>query len=149
MSSNQLKPLRFMLIAILVLLFFQYELGIQVNFSNLAAIPPFGFFIPQISDALHQAGSVALIHAIVGAWLVILAAINLILSLRSKVRSAQVYGVLSFISMIFAAGGGLFFVLSGFQSDNASHTMATNFLLCFVLLFLELYSIKPEKAKVN
>ena len=74
MSSNQLKPLRFMLIAILVLLFFQYELGIQVNFSNLAAIPPFGFFIPQISDALHQAGSVALIHAIVGAWLVILAA---------------------------------------------------------------------------
>ena len=51
--------------------------------------------------------------------------------------------------MIFAAGGGLFFVLSGFQSDNASHTMATNFLLCFVLLFLELYSIKPEKAKVK
>ena len=149
MSSNQLKPLRFMLMAILVLLFFQYELGIQVNFSNLAAIPPFGFSIPQISDALHQAGSVALIHAIVGAWLVILAAINLILSLRSKVRSAQVYGVLSFISMIFAAGGGLFFVLSGFQSDNASHTMATNFLLSFVLFFLELYSIKPEKMKAN
>jgi hypothetical protein len=149
MSSNQLKPLRIMLIAILVLLFFQYELGIQVNFSNLAAIPPFGFSIPQISDALHQAGSVALIHAIVGAWLVILAAINLILSLRSKVRSAQVYGVLSFMSMIFAAGGGLFFVLSGFQSDNASHTMATNFLLSFVLFFLELYSIKPEKVKAN
>jgi len=90
-----------------------------------------------------------LIHAIVGAWLVILAAINLLLSLRSKVRSAQVYGILSFLSMLFAAGGGLFFVLSGFQSDNASHTMATNFLLSFVLLFLELYSIKPEKAKVN
>jgi hypothetical protein len=138
-----------MLIAILVLLFFQYELGIQVNFSNLAAIPPLGFSIPQISDALHQAGSVALIHAIVGAWLVILAAINLILSLRSKVRSAQIYGVLSFISMIFAAGGGLFFVLSGFQSDNASHAMATNFLLSFVLFFLELYAIKPEKVKVN
>ena len=149
MSSNPLKPLRVMLIAILILLFFQYELGITVNFSNLPSIPAFGFSILQISDALHQAGSAALIHAILGAWLVILAAINLILSLRSKVRSAQVYGVLSFLSMIFAGGGGLFFVLSGFQDDNASHAMATNFLLCFVLLFLELYSIKPEKAKVN
>jgi len=95
-----------MLIAILILLFFQYELGIQVNFSNLAAIPPFGFSIPQISNALHQAGGMALIHAIVGAWLVILAAINLILSLISKVRSAQVYGVLSFVSIVFAAGEG-------------------------------------------
>ena len=149
MPSNSLKPLRILLIAILILLFFQYELGIQVNFSNLAAISPFGFSIPQISDALHQAGSLAWIHAIVGAWLVILAAINLILSLRSKVRSARVYGVLSFVSIVFAAGGGLLFVLSGFQSDNASHTMATNFLLSFVLFFLELYAIKPEKEKVN
>ena len=149
MSSNQLKPLRIMLIAILILLFFQYELGIQVNFSNLAAIPPFGFSIPQISDVLHQAGGVALIHAILGAWLVIFSIVSLILSLRSKIRSAQVYGVLSFVSIVFAAGGGLLFVLSGFQSDNASHTMATNFLLSFVLFFLELYAIKPEKAKVN
>ncbi|HEY9152501.1 MAG TPA: hypothetical protein VIN60_06410 [Anaerolineales bacterium] len=149
MPSNPLKPLRILLIVILILLFFQYELGIQVNFSNPAAIPPFGFSIPQISDVLHQAGSVALIHAILGAWLVILTAVNLILSLRSKVKSAQIYGALTFLSMIFAAGGGLFFVLSGFQSDNASHTMATNFLVSFVLLFLELYAIKPEKAKVN
>jgi len=48
MSSNPLKPLRIMLIAILILLFFQYELGIEVNFSNPASIPPFGFSIPQI-----------------------------------------------------------------------------------------------------
>ncbi len=149
MSSNSLKSLRVMLIAILILSFSQYELGISVNFANPAAIPPFNFSTASFLNALNGVGSVALIHAIVGGLLLLLALINMVMALGSKVRSAQVYGVLSFITMIFAAGGGFFFVLSGFQSDNASHAMATNFLLFFVLFFLELYAIKPEKAKVN
>jgi hypothetical protein len=149
MSSNPLKPLRVTVIVILFLLFIQYEFGMAVNIANPASIPPFSFSIPQISDALHQAGGVALIHAILGAWLVIFSIISLILSLRSKLRSAQVFGTLSFLAIIFAAGGGLFFVLSGFQSDHASHAMATNFLLSFALFFIELYVIKPEKAKAN
>ncbi|MFZ1043601.1 MAG: hypothetical protein WCA79_05230 [Anaerolineales bacterium] len=143
MSSNPLKPLRILLIAILVLLFLQYELGMAVNIANPAAIPPFNFSAAGFLNALNGVGSIALIHAIVGGLLLLLALINMVMTLRSKVRSAQVYGVLSFLTMIFAAGGGYFFVLSGFQSDNASHTMATNFLLSFVLLFLELYAIKP------
>ena len=149
MSSNPLRPLRALVIAILILLFFEYELGITVNFANPAAISPFSFSVTSFLNALNGVGSVALIHAILGGFLFLLALVNMIMALRSKVRSAQVYGVLSFLSMIFATGGGYFFVLSGFQSDNASHAMATNFLLSFVLLFLELYSIKPEKAKVN
>ena len=149
MSSNPLKPLRVMLIAILVLLFFQYELGMAVNIANPASIPPFNFSTTAFLNALNGVGSVALIHAIVGCLLLLLALVNMVMALQSKVRSAQVYGVLSFVSMIFATGGGFYFVLSGFQSDNASHTMATNFLLSFVLLFLELYAIKPEKVKVN
>ena len=147
MSSNSLKPLRILLIATLILLFFQYESGITVNFANPASIAPFDFSIVAFLNALNGVGSVALIHAIVGGLLLLLELVNMVMALRSKVRSAQVYGVLSFITMIFAAGGGLYFVLSGFQSDNASHAMATNFLLSFVLLFLELYAIKPEKAK--
>jgi len=149
MSSNPLRPLRVMSIAILILLFFQYELGITVNFANPAAIAPFNFSAAGFLNALNDIGSIALIHAIIGGLLLLLALINMVMSLRSKVRSAQVYGVLSFVTMIFAAGGGYFFVLSGFQSDNASHAMTTNFLLSFVLFFLELYAIKPEKAKVN
>lgn len=149
MSSNPLKPLRVMLIAILILSFLQYELGIAVNFANPAAIAPFNFSVSGFLNALNGIGVVALIHAIVGGLLLLLALINMLMAWRSKVRSAQVYGVLSFLSMTFAAGGGLYFVLSGFQNDNASHTMATNFLLSFVLLFLELYSIKPEKAKAS
>ena len=149
MSSNSLKPIRALLIAILILLFLQYELGIAVNFTNPSSISPFTFSVAGFSNALNGIGSIALIHAILGGILFLLALINMVMALRSKVRSAQVYGVLSFLTMIFAAGGGYFFVLSGFQSDNASHTMATNFLLSFVLLFLELYAIKPGKAKVN
>jgi len=149
MSSNQLKPLRVVLIAILIVLFFQYELGITVSFANPAAIAPFSFSTAGFLNALNGVGSVALIHAIVGCLLLLLALINMVMALRSKVRSAQVYGVLSFVSMIFATGGGFYFVLSGFQSDNASHAMASNFLLSFVLFFLELYAIKPDKTKVN
>ena len=133
----------------LIMLFFQYELGITVNFANPAAISPFNFSVSGFLNALNGIGSVALIHAIVGCIVLLLALVNMVMALGSKVRSAQVSGVLSFITMVFATGGGLFFVLSGFQSDNASHTMATNLLLSFVLLFLELYAIKPEKAKVN
>ena len=149
MPSNQLQALRAMLIAIFVLLFFQYELGITVNFANPASISPFSFSIPGFLNALSGVGSVALIHAGVGGLLVLLALINMVMALRSKIRSAQVYGVLSFLSMVFAAGGGLFFVLSGFQDDHASHAMATNFLISFVLFFLELYVIKPEKAQAH
>jgi hypothetical protein len=57
---------------------------------------------------------------------------------------------MSFIGIAVAAGGGLFFVLSGFQNDHASHAMATNFILSFVFLFLELYTMKPDsKAKAD
>ena len=149
MLTSPLKSLRVLVIVILVLLVVQYEFGMAVNIANPPSIAPFGFSIPKISDALHQAGSVALIHAILGAWLVILSAITLILSFRSKIRSVQIYGALSFLTIVFAAGGGLFFVLSGFQNANASHTMATNFILSFALFFLELYAIKPEKPKTN
>ena len=147
MAAKPLKALRIFVIVILVLMALQYEFGMAVNIANPPSISPFSFSIPQISDALHQAGDVALIHAILGAWLVILSIPSLILSLRSGLRSAQVLGVLSFLTVVFAAGGGLFFVLSGFQDDHASHTMATNFLLSFAFFFLELYAIKP--AKVN
>ncbi|HUI88664.1 MAG TPA: hypothetical protein VLX61_08035 [Anaerolineales bacterium] len=146
MSSTRLKALRILVVAILVLLAVQYEFGMAVNMANPPSLSPFSFSIPQISDALHHAGEIAWIHAILGAWLVILSIPSLILSLRSGLRSAQVLGVLSFLTVVFAAGGGLFFVLSGFQDDQASHTMATNFLLSFAFFFLELYAIKPAKG---
>ena len=150
MSSNQLKPLRITAMVMLVLLFLQYELGMATIMANPPSIPPFGFSFTAFRSALDQVGVVALLHAGLGGWLVIFSVINLILALRTKIRSAQIFGVLSFLSVVFAAGGGLFFVLSGFQNDHASHAMATNFILSFAFSFLELYAIKPDsKSKTN
>ncbi len=149
MTTN-LKPLRILVIVILALLAIQYEFGMAVNIANPPSIPPFSFSFSAFRSALDQAGVVALLHAGLGGWLVIFTVINLILTLRTRVKSVQVFGVLSFISIASAAGGGLFFVLSGFQNDHASHAMATNFLLSFALFFIELYLIKPNsKSKVN
>ena len=73
----------------------------------------------------------------------ILSLVTLILALASKIRSVQVFGVLGFLSMALAATSGVLFVLSGFQNDNYSHGMATNFILTFGFYFLELYFLKP------
>ncbi len=150
MTTHPLKPLRIWVIVILVLLAIQYEFGMAINIANPPSISPFGFSFAAFRSALDQVGIVALLHASLGGWLVIFSVINLILALRTNIRSVQIFGVLSFLSTLFAAGGGLFFVLSGFQDDHASHAMATNFILSFALFFLELYAIKPEsKPETN
>ncbi len=142
MQTNRLKALRILLIIILVLLGLQYELGMIVNMSNPAAIPPFPFSRPAVDDALHSVGPAAMVHAETGVLLMLLSLIIMIVSLLSHRRGAQVFGVLGLLSILFAAYGGLSFVLSGFQNDGSSHNMATNMLLSFTLYFLELYVLK-------
>ena len=149
MPSSHLKLLRFMLIVLLVLLFVQYEFGIATIIANPASVPPFDFSLTAVWSALQQAGAVATLHATIGIALIIAAIINLILALRASIRRVQVFGVLSFLSIAIAAGGGLFFVLSGFQDDNASHTMATNFMLAFTFAFIELYYTRSVVSQQN
>ena len=139
MPSSPLKHLRVITLVMIVSLFLQYELGIATIIANPASIPPFGFSIISFRNALEQVGGVALLHAGFGGWLGIVSVVNLVLALRTKIRKVQIFGILSFLSIVIAAGGGLFFVLSGFQNDNASHAMATNFILSFTFSFIELY----------
>ncbi len=144
MKSNQFRSLRVMVVVILVLLTIQYELGMDVNFSpNLPELAPFGFSLAKISDALHQAGVIALTHAGLGSLLILLSILTAILAVGSKVRRVQIFGLLGFLSITFAATGGVLFTLSGFQQDNYSLMMASNFLLAFIFYFLELYFLKP------
>ncbi len=150
MTTKRLTALRVMVIPILALLGIQYELGIAVNMADSASIPPISFSIPNVSDALHGVGSVALWHAGLGGTLAILSLIGVVMSLMSKVRSLQIFGTLGFLSMLLAATGGLLFVVSGFQDDGYSHAMATNFILTFSFYFLELYFLKPDsRAQKN
>ncbi len=142
MSSKLVKPLRILVIIILVMLALQYELGITVIMSNPPSINPFPFSIQAVSQALHGVGTVAVVHAAWGGLLVIMALVVMVVSLLSRRRGAQIFGSLAFLSILSAAYGGLSFVLSGFQDDNNSHNLATNLLLSFALYFIELYVLK-------
>lgn len=145
MKSNQFGSLRVMVVIILVLLTIQYELGMDVNFSpNLPELSPFGFSLARISDALQRAGSVALAHAGLGSFLILLSGLTAILAVKSGIRSVQVFGLLGLLSITFAAAGGVLFTLSGFQQDDYSLAMASNFILAFIFYFLELYLLKPN-----
>ena len=150
MPTNRIKGLQVTVIILLVLLAIQYEFGMAANLSNLPSLSPFGFSFPNIVGALNQAGLVTLIHAALGTVLTVLALIALVLALVSKIRSVQVFGVLGFLSMTLAEICGVLFVLSGFQDNNYSHGMATNFILAFGFYFIELYFLKPtSKTKAG
>ncbi len=150
MKSNQFKSLRMMVMITLILLTLQYEFGMAINLSpNLPELAPFGFSLTKISDALHLAGPMALVHAGLGSLLTILSILTLFLSLRSKIRSVQIFGSLSFLTMLVAIIGGILFTLSGFQEDHYSMTMASNFILTFIFNFLELYFLKPTPKTSN
>lgn len=143
MSTNLFKGLRVTVVTLIVFLAFQFELGMAINLSNPPNIPPISFSLSNVLGALNQVGSVALLHAVLGTVLTILALITLVLAMASGIRSVQIFGVLGFLSMSLATISGLLFVLSGYQNDHYSHGMATNFILSFVFYFLELYFLKP------
>lgn len=134
---------RVFVIILLVLFAIQFELGMAVNLApTLQNTPAFRFSIQPVMQALQSVGFVAMLHAGNAILLLILALINMITSLTSRVRMAQVFGTLGFISTVLAAYGGIAFTLSGFQDDGFSHAMASNFILAFIFYFLELYGLK-------
>ncbi len=143
LPSSKLRRLRVLVVVLLALLFVQYEFGMAVNLSN----PP-SLAAMSVSDgnavnaALQAAGGLAQPHAILGFVICLVALVNLVLAFRSGARRVQVFGALSFLAVSLAGYGGSAFVLSGFNNDSASHTMATNFLLAFTFAFLELYYLK-------
>ncbi len=142
MSERPVRILRGASIGMLILLGVQFELGITVNLSNPPELAPFAFSFPSVSDALHLAGTVALIHAILGTWLGVFSLITFILALRIRDTAARIAGALAFLTGGSAASTGYLFTLSGFQNDGFSHGMATNFLLMFSCFFLTLYLLK-------
>ena len=143
MVSNRLKGLRIVVSIILVLLVLQFEFGMAVNLSTLPELPGIDVSSPQVANYLTQAGAVAVVHAALGAVLGLFSMAILVLSLRSGVRAAQVFGVLACVAVVLAGITGSLFVSSGFQNDGYSHGMATNFLLSFGFYFLELYFLRP------
>ena len=145
MAVKRNQGLRIMVMILLALLGLQYEFGMAVNLATQPSLPAFGFSLNGVISALNQVGAVAVIHASLGSGLVIISIISLILSLRSGLRSVQVFGSLAFLTILLAAITGLLYTMSGFQNNGDSHGMATNFLLSFTFYFLELYFLKPTQ----
>jgi len=143
MSTKPHIVLRIIVMIILALLAFQFELGMAVDVAKQPTLPTFGFSLGRVSDALNQIGAVAVIHASLGVGLMLISIVSLILAVRSGVRSVQVFGSLAFVATCLALTTGLLYTLSGFQNDGLSEGMATNFLLTFTFNFLEMYFLKP------
>jgi hypothetical protein len=143
MPSKKFLATRIIVMVILAMLAFQFEMGMAVNVAKQPTLPPFGFSLGRVSDALNQIGVVAVIHASLGVGLVLISIVSLILALKSGVRSVQVFGSLAFVATCLALITGLLYTLSGFQNDGLSEGMATNFLLTFIFNFLEMYFLKP------
>jgi hypothetical protein len=151
MGTRRFRGLRIFVIIMLVLMVFQYELGMATTLSDPPELKPFGFSFtsPDFSNAMDQLSFAGQINTSFGAFLVISSLVTLILSLRSHARSMQVFGSLAFLATLIAGINGLLFVQSGFQNDNFSHGMATFFLLGFIFYFLELYFLKPAGNQMN
>jgi hypothetical protein len=150
MSANKIKRLQVAVMTVLVLLAVQFEFGMAVNLSNLPSLSPFGFSFLNVLSALNQAGLVAMVHAVLGTVLTVISLIGLLMALASKIRSVQIFGALGLLSMALAEINGVLFTLSGFQNNNYSHGMATNFILTFSFYFIELYFLRPaSNAKAS
>jgi hypothetical protein len=132
-----MKRLRVVVIVILALLAFQFELGMAVNLSpNLQDVPPLTGSVDSIWGALAKVGGEALTHAVLGSLLTIASLLMLILSLVSRAKSVAIVGILAFAGTALAALTGFLFTLSGFKNDGYSHGMASGFLLAFTMHFV-------------
>jgi hypothetical protein len=143
LETKRYKGLRIRVMLMLALLAIQYEFGMAVNISDPPHLTPFGFSMTAFNDALNRAGLPAQLHAGLGILLGIGAIAILISSLRTGIRSVQVFGSLGFLTVLVAGIMGQLFVQSGFQNDNWTHGMASNFILSFIFYFLVLYFLKP------
>ncbi len=147
MSTNQHKMLRILVMVLLAVLFVQYEFGMWVNLANPPSLPAFSLLDNNaMSAALSSAGLAAQIHAILGFAIWLFTVAVCVLSLRSGLRSVQIFGSLLLLSMTLAGVGGTLFVASGFNNDVASQAMAANFILSYSFAFLEFYFLKGNPA---
>ena len=136
---TRFRSLRIVVVVMLILLAFQFEMGMAVNLSpSLEDVPPLAGTVPAIWAALAKVGGAALTHALLGTLLTVAALASLVLAVGSGARSVAVIGVASFISIALASVNGVLFTLSGFKNDHYSHGMATLFLLAFSLHFVQL-----------
>ena len=140
-----LRTLRVFSIVLLILLAFQFELGMAVNLSpSLQEVPPLAGSLSALWSALSKVGADALLHALLGTALSVAGLVGLVLSILPRKRIVAVMGVLSFLFLALAETNGILFTLSGFKNDGYSHGMATGFLVAFCLYFVQVCMLSAK-----
>ena len=140
-----LRTLRVFSIVLLILLAFQFELGMAVNLSpSLQEVPPLAGSLSALWSALSKVGADALLHALLGTALSVVGLVGLVLSILPRKRIVAVMGVLSFLFLALAETNGILFTLSGFKNDGYSHGMATGFLVAFCLYFVQVCMLSAK-----
>jgi hypothetical protein len=137
---HQLKTLRNFLGLVLGLLYLQYELGMETNLSNPPALSPIQFSVPKIFQYLAVVGPQAVLHASNGLLVFAVSLSIVYLSLRTNIRSIQIFGCAAPAALIFTMFSGLVFVLSGFQ-NGGTFGMAHGFIAVFTIYAVELYFV--------
>jgi len=142
---TRLRSLRVAVIAMLILLALQFELGMAVNLSpGLQEVPPLAGTTAALWGALAKVGGASIPHAVLGTLLTVVALAGLVLAVTSGARSVAVLGVLSFVVIALATANGILFTMSGFKDNHYSHGMATAFLLAFSVHFVQLCTLSVK-----
>lgn len=146
---SRLRWLRWTIVAEILLLAIQYEIGTSLSIAGVfpavpASAPSFGVFGSYVGTA---GGSLA-VHAVLGVLILADAVVTLVLARATHVPWLRITAAVEFVFVLSAGLGGFFFVLSGFADDSSSYQMSTGFLLAFVFTFLFLYVLRNPDARV-
>jgi len=130
-NLRSLRVVRILAIISIILLFIQFLLGMWANLFASFPIP-----VPSVNpiDQIFTDGPTLLaIHVVVGILLGILSIAGLALAVHTKDRRLILLEVSALASILLAGESGIEFVLSGYQDDILSYTMAVGFILVFLV----------------
>jgi heme A synthase len=144
-NNSTTRKFRILLVLMLVTLAIQGWLGDTVNifYAPASGVTPPTYTMAGFFGEVQSAGYSLVSHTVIGIILVILSGIVLGLSFRwSKSRAVRITSALGFLSVVSAAVGGFFFVMSGFANGGNSAQMGGSFISAFALFFLALFYAK-------
>lgn len=149
--SPRVRALRWLIVAEVLLLCVQYELGVSLTVAGaFPSVAASGFSFGTFASYVATAGGSVLAHAVLGILILADALVTLVLAFLTRVPWLRITALIEFAFVLSAAAGGFLFVLSGFADDSFSYQMSTGFLIAFVFTFLSLYVLRsPEPAEAR
>jgi hypothetical protein len=126
-----LRAVRTLALVSIVLLFLQFLLGMWANlFASFPGPLP---LLNPIDQIFTQGPALLALHVVIGVLLGIVSIAGLVSSIYTRDRRLILLEVGALASIVFAGESGIEFVLSDYQDDFYSFSMAAGFILVFLL----------------